>query len=425
MLPSVSDLLVRSPVALAAALAAGLALPAGAQQEGDAASEEGAVQVVATQMSISDDEAELTLELSDGGALSITLGAGRVWLDGRRVAEYESGGALERSWRRLLRELSGSPGQVAAELLAWDAPAEDVGRLIDEAVTAALRGAPPGARAATPAAAVQQGPTGASQARDAMAGVGDSVVRLQERIQELERTVTQLERRRASARAPARSDRRSGWLSGPFRHIWNGISGLVSTLAVYAVLVGIGFVTVFFGRQYLEAVADTARHATVRSWAVGFAASFLVLPAYITGLLVLVISVVGIPALIVWIPLFPVAVLLALLFGYLGVGHAAGEALAERRFYGGEWFRRANSYYYILTGIGLLLALFFASHVVQMGGPLLGFVRGLLTFLGVTLTWAAFTIGLGAVLLSRAGSRPIAGAGRGREGVLDEEEARV
>jgi hypothetical protein len=111
--------------------------------------------------------------------------------------------------------------------------------------------------------------------------------------------------------------------------------------------------------------------------------------------------------LLVWLPAFPLVVVLSGILGYLGVAHATGEALAERRFYGGDWFSRANSYYYLLTGLGMLLALFLAAHVIELLGPWLGFIHGILMFLGVVLTWAAATTGFGAVLITRAGTRPL------------------
>jgi hypothetical protein len=197
--------------------------------------------------------------------------------------------------------------------------------------------------------------------------------------------------------------------SSPWRHVTRGIGGIFSTLMTYAIMVGLGFLAVFFGRKYLEGVADTARHATLRSGLVGLAGSFLVIPAYVLGLLALAVSIVGIPLLLVFAPLFPVAVLLAAVGGYLAVAHGAGEALAERRFSGTAWFSRANSYYYVITGVGLLLMFFLAAHVVSMAGPWLGFLEGLLKFVAVMLTWAAFTVGFGAFLISRAGTRPVNG----------------
>jgi hypothetical protein len=139
---------------------------------------------------------------------------------------------------------------------------------------------------------------------------------------------------------------------------------------------------------------------------VGLAAGFLVIPAFILGIIALVISIVGIPGLLVWVPGYPVAVALALMLGYLGVAHAAGEALAERRFYMSDWFERGNSYYFLLSGLGLLLAAFLASQVVHMAGPWLGFIKGILAFFGFAVTFAALCTGLGAVLLSRGGHSP-------------------
>ena len=72
-----------------------------------------------------------------------------------------------------------------------------------------------------------------------------------------------------------------------------------------------------------------------------------------------------------------------------------------------DWFQRGNSYYFLMTGLGLLMALFIAAQVVSMAGPWLGFFRGALTALGVVVTWAAVSIGFGAVLLSRGGTRPV------------------
>jgi hypothetical protein len=178
------------------------------------------------------------------------------------------------------------------------------------------------------------------------------------------------------------------------------------------VIFAIAFATIFFGgRRYIEGVADTARAATTRSLLVGLAASFLVIPAFVLGIIALAISIVGIPALLVWIPLFPVAAGLAVLLGYIGVAHATGESLAERRFYMADWFQRGNSYYFLVSGLGLLLAPFIATNVVRMAGPWLGFLSGILMAIGVVATWGALSVGLGAVLLSRGGTRPIRGSG--------------
>ena len=230
----------------------------------------------------------------------------------------------------------------------------------------------------------------------------DSLTRLQSKIEHLEE---QLDEARGDAVNATRRHRGPDWLA-PLRWVGRGISGMFATLITYAVLFGIGFVAIMFGgRKYIEGVADTVRAGMGRSFLVGLAGSFLLLPVFVLGVIALAISIVGIPALLVWIPLFPVAAIGAALLGFLGVAHAAGESWAERRYNGGEWITRANSYYYMATGLALLSALFIAAQVITMAGPWLSFINNILNFFGIMLTWAAATIGFGAVLISRGGSR--------------------
>jgi hypothetical protein len=362
--------------------------------------------VVSSEFSMSGSEAALSLELEGGRDLAIAIRDGGVFINGTRVGDAERGGPLDSQWRDLLtRAMDASSAHLPQLLFEWSADGE-AGSRIDSALDAALR---PGDQSAdvTVAPAVP---------------ISDSVTRLVERIGELEQMVDRLESRPRPVRAERPSRGRS-----PFRHITEGIAGIFSILVTYIVLFGIGFAVIFFGgRKYIEGVADTARHAPGRSFLVGLAASFLLVPAFVLGIIALVISVIGIPGLLVWVPGFPVAVVLAVLLGYLAVAHAAGEAFAERRFYVTDWFQRGNSYYFLLSGIGILLALFLASQVVHMAGPWLSVITGILIFLGVASTIVAVLIGLGAVMISRGGKNPVRADGTTAErDLFTEEEAGV
>ena len=429
----------RSVLGTVSLAAVALSSPLAAQEP---ASQE-APSILSSEISVSQDAAQLELELSTGEILSLVLGAdGAVRLNGDRIGGYDRRDALDRAWRDLLQRAMDTPTSALPDLLIdWEPPAEaaGMGGRLDRELETAL------ADVRSPQAPARDLPSSVD--------ASDSIQRLNERIRELERLIEDpatLERaeeaqgvdleglrdlRRELERELERelrdelrdelraefdaSDWADAWRS-PWRHVTRGLGGVFSTLMTYAILVGLGFLIVFFGREYLEAVADTARHQTLRSGLVGLAGSFLVLPAYILGLLALAVSIVGIPLIVVFAPLFPVAVVLAAVAGYLGVAHGAGEALAERRFTGTDWFNRANSYYYIVTGVGLLLVLFLAAHIVSMAGPWLGFLEGLLMFMAVMLTWFAFTIGFGAFLISRGGSRPVE-----PEGLTPEEDADV
>lgn len=197
-------------------------------------------------------------------------------------------------------------------------------------------------------------------------------------------------------RQAARMDR--SW----FHEIAEGIAGLFSTLAFGLVLAGMGAALIFYGLPYLRRVSDTVRRHTGRSAAVGLAASFLVIPAFVVLVVALAISIIGIPVLLVAIPLYPLAVLAAFGFGLLAVAHVVGEYTAEQR--GSFDFHYRNAYAYVFFGIGLLLAPMLAGHTLGMVG-FLGWVGTLLQVVGGMILWAASTLGLGAVILTRAGTR--------------------
>ncbi|MBI4409933.1 MAG: hypothetical protein HY561_09510 [Gemmatimonadetes bacterium] len=350
--------------------------------------------ILSSEISISRTEAELELGLADGRSLELALRNGRIEVDGDEIGTYRRGDALDRSWRELLsRAMDAHSDELPALLAAWTSP-DASGATLDSTLDAALAGT---------------GLTGGVTGRldELQDDISSQVDRIRSEVEREVRRELESKLRSELRQEMGFNGRGAAW-TRPFRNIMKGVGNIIGTLALYAVLVGLGFAAVFFGRKYLEGVSDTARYATLRSWAVGLAASFLVVPVFVLGVIVLAVSIVGIPALLAWVPLFPLAFVLALVFGYLAVGHAAGEALAERRFYGGEWFKHANSYYYILTGMALLQGLHLAAHVVEMAGPWLRIIYGLLVFLTIALTWLVLTIGLGAVLISRGGTRPVA-----------------
>jgi hypothetical protein len=355
--------------------------------------------VLSSEIAISRERAEIQLELEGGrkitaatmtppatGASSFQR-AGTASGDQIFTLGVTRGDAVDRSWREMLNAAMEVPPELLPGLLRdWKSPTS-AGALLDAALDSALLGG------LLPVTAATGIPANVND---------DSVIKLETRIQQLE---AQLDNARDNV-TEAREQRGPDW-AAPFRRVWRGIAGIFGLLITYVVLFGIGFVAILFGaRKYLEGVADTVRGGVGRSFLVGLAGSFLLIPVFVLGCIALAISIVGIPALLVWVPLFPVAAVGAALLGFLGTAHAAGESWAERNYYGSDWFRRGNSYYFMMTGLLLLGALFFAAKVIYMAGPWLDFINAILNFFGIVLTWAAVTTGFGAVLISRGGSRP-------------------
>lgn len=193
-------------------------------------------------------------------------------------------------------------------------------------------------------------------------------------------------------------------LFAPFRGVFRGIGGLIEDLVTVFVLGLIGMGVVAFAGDKLDNVAETARRAPGRAAVVGLAGTFLLVPVWLLGAVALAVSIVGIPVMVAWLPLFPLAAVAAAILGYLAVARNVGEWLADSDYRYTDWIRKSNPVYTMVGGLVGLGAFFMAAHVVAMV-PFLGFVRGLLSFVGVMVSVVALQIGFGAVLLTRGGRR--------------------
>lgn len=189
-----------------------------------------------------------------------------------------------------------------------------------------------------------------------------------------------------------------------FRTVTRAVGGVVSNLVAVLLLGLVGLGVVAFAGENLETVAETARRAPGRAAMVGLAGSFLLIPVWVLGTVALAISIVGIPVMIAWLPLFPLAAVAAALLGYLAVARNVGEWLAGSGYRYTDWIVPSNPVYTVFGGLLGLAAFFVAGNLLSMV-PFFGFLRGLLAFAGVLISIVAVQIGFGAVLLTRAGRR--------------------
>jgi len=178
-------------------------------------------------------------------------------------------------------------------------------------------------------------------------------------------------------------------------------SDVLNVLAVFVALAMLGLGTVFFGRRYVEVVADTASHAFGRSFVVGLLGQLLLLPTFAMLIVGLVFTLVGILLLPFAAVAFVLAACVAFVGGYLAVAHAIGETVTRRRMAHGVFVRAPNAYGYLFAGLIALLGLWAAAALTGWMGPIVIVFR----IAAVIVTWLATTVGFGAVLLSRAGLR--------------------
>ncbi|HYH80162.1 MAG TPA: polymer-forming cytoskeletal protein [Longimicrobium sp.] len=191
------------------------------------------------------------------------------------------------------------------------------------------------------------------------------------------------------------------------RHGWwgsmaEGFEGLISTLTFALILCGLGAAMVFYALPQVERVTDVVRRETGRAAGIGVAAMFLALPAFLIACFLLVITIIGIPVVALFAPLYWVALGAAWLYGVIAVAHVIGERTAEqsRTFTS----MRRNAYTYVFTGVGLLLAPLVVGNLLKLTG-FLGWLGSLVNGLGWTLLIVAGLVGFGAVALTRGGTR--------------------
>lgn len=209
---------------------------------------------------------------------------------------------------------------------------------------------------------------------------------------------------RDEIRGAARGGARTGFMA-PFSRVFRGIAGLVENL-VFILFVGLlGMGALAFAPRNLEVVAETARRSPGRAAMVGLAGTFLLVPVWILGAIALAVSIVGIPVMIAWLPLFPLAALAAAILGYLAVAKNVGEWMADSDLRYTDWIRKSNPLTTVVGGVVGLTIFSIGANVLGIV-PFFGFFKGLLTFVGVMASLVAIQVGFGAVLLTRAGKRP-------------------
>jgi hypothetical protein len=175
--------------------------------------------------------------------------------------------------------------------------------------------------------------------------------------------------------------------------------GLALGWLVILVLIGIG-VLVFAG-SYLDAVVETLEANFARSLLVGVASQLAFVPALVVLVIALVLTIIG--ALLV--PFAIVAFVLAacglVTLGFLGVARVTGETI------GGRATRRLSSRGAALRAMVVGVTVFLAAWVIAAAftwSPIASFA---LHAIALAITWVAATAGLGATVLSRAGTKRV------------------
>ncbi len=189
------------------------------------------------------------------------------------------------------------------------------------------------------------------------------------------------------------------WRRNPVGNWWRTMLGsafaFVATLARVAVLCLMAMLVVLFGRDYMERAGQVAVTSSLKAGAVGFLAQILFLPLLVITIVVLVMTIVGIPLLLL-LPFVLLGLAVIGLVGFSSVAYRMG-GLAVGRF-GGPTH---NPYAVTAVGVLLLMLPVLLSRVASLGGGALFPLAMVLGIAGVLVEYVAWTVGFGAMALTR------------------------
>lgn len=148
----------------------------------------------------------------------------------------------------------------------------------------------------------------------------------------------------------------------------------------------------------LDRVEERLRQEPWKAALVGLGAEILFVPLLVAVIVLLAVSIIGIPLLLL-IPFLVLAFFLTAFFGFTASAHRIGR-WTEERF---SW-HFGNPYLQMVVGVGLIVVISLCGRIVGLGGGILAFFSVSLLVIGWLVQYLAWTLGLGAALLSRWGA---------------------
>jgi hypothetical protein len=179
------------------------------------------------------------------------------------------------------------------------------------------------------------------------------------------------------------------------RNLFSRASGFFGTVLRTTLLILFGLVMVVLGGRYIDAIAERTASEPLRSGFTGLLAEVLFVPLLVVTVVVLAVSIVGIPLLL----LIPFAVALAvvlMIIGFTGVACVVGRFVSQRMGIG------RSPYLSVALGVLAVLGVtLIAKLCAFVGGVAFGMViGGALAVLGFLAEYLAWTIGIGALILT-------------------------
>lgn len=371
--------------------------------------------IVARSVTLGSRQARLRVDFDRGPALDIGMDNGRVEINNEVTGTLPADATLFEEWSALLTDLAAlDDADFAAGLIEWSpneqAQAEvfDLAQQLDQALEAQLSGA--SVSSEPEAVSLESAVMARAAEADAEADAAAAAALENAVLAAANAQVDEDREGRPRVRVSVDLDESSWSFRRPFRRALQGVGGLFSRALNLLMLSLLAAAALHFVPRNFERVAEAARHAPGQALAVGAAGLFLFLPVWILGGLALILTIIGIPLVLLWIPLFPAATVVAIGFGYLTLAHNVGSWAVRQNLPWTDRMRLSNPLTLSIGGLILLASGFIAADALKLL-PFTGAIELLMTGTASVLNVVALLIGLGAVIMTRGGRRhSVAGA---------------
>lgn len=190
------------------------------------------------------------------------------------------------------------------------------------------------------------------------------------------------------------------WQGGPFGRTFS----LFATLVRVGVLCLLAALVTLFGRHYTDRIVERAVAEPLKAGAIGFLAQILFFPALVVTVVLFAVTIIGIPLLLL-LPFAILGLIVLALMGFTAVAAHVGRVVSAR--FGWPDYGPVGT---AALGVVLVASPVILGRVVGLAGGPLWFLSVGLIGIGLLVEYLAWTVGMGAVALSRF-SRGLTGGG--------------
>ena len=172
---------------------------------------------------------------------------------------------------------------------------------------------------------------------------------------------------------------------------------------VFGILLIIAVGVLLFAGPNLEEVTSTLQGRFARAFWYGVLGQLFVLPGLLVLIIALALTIIGILLIPFAVVAYAIAVAGLVTLGFLAVARLVGGAIWR----GGDASARARVFGALFAGVTVFFALWMVGAAIAWAPLAASVVRAA----ALAATWAAVTLGLGAAILSRAGTHRRVAAG--------------